>query len=90
MLLSHIKRDVENSRKEAEAPLGWVQDTLPGRAWGDADLSTPPPGRAKEAVLVPSSQGVRCCCQSDQATGAPCAPGAFDNSRQRKETESLK
>lgn len=44
----------------------------------------------KEVVLVRFSQGVRCCCQSDQATGARCAPGALDNSCQQKETESPK
>lgn len=43
-----------------------------------------------EVVSVTSSNGVRWCCQSDNATGAQCTPRAFDNSHQQKEIEILK
>lgn len=48
VLLPHVKSDVESSGEEPEAPLGWVQDTSLWPAWGDAGLSTPPPGRVKK------------------------------------------
>jgi len=48
VLLLHFKSNDESSREEAEAPLGWALDTLLQLVWGDADLGTPPPGRAKK------------------------------------------
>lgn len=48
MLLPHVKSDIQSPWEEAEAPLGWLQGPLLWLVWGDADLSTPPPGRAKK------------------------------------------
>lgn len=43
-----------------------------------------------EAMSVTTSNGVRWCCQSDNATGAQYTPRTFDNSHQQKETKIQK